>query len=140
MNAPSIVVGKFAPTGKLRASINLGNPVLAGRDPESGSPVGVSIDLAANFAERLGVEIEFVLFDSVDRRVLPGPATLENPKAMGLPRGRGVEAAAILAKYVEEMKTSGFVAQALSRHGIRGASVAGTGEGPAASKEIEGAD
>jgi polar amino acid transport system substrate-binding protein len=56
MRVPSNVVGKFTPTGKLRASINLGNPVLAKRDPGSGSPVGVSIDLADNFAKQLGDE------------------------------------------------------------------------------------
>jgi len=243
MRVPSSVVGKFTPTGKLRASINLGNPVLAKRDPGSGSPVGVSIDLADNFAKQLGVEIEFVIFDSagnsveavtreqadigffavdpsrgqgiaftapyllmegcylvrqdskiqsnaeVDRpeyrvvvgngsaydlfltrelhhaqivraptspavvdvfveqkmdvaagvkqqlqagaerfpglRLLPGRFMVIQ-QAMGLPKGRGAEAAAILGKYVEEMKRSGFVAQSLSRHGIQGASVAPT--------------
>jgi len=246
MKVPSNVVGKFAPTGKLRASINLGNPVLARRDPGSGSPVGVAIDLAIHFAKRLGVEIAFVLFDSagksveavtreeadigffavdplrgqgiaftapyllmegcylvrqdsnlqsngeVDRpehrvvvgkssaydlfltrelrhaqivraptspavvdvfveqamdvaagvkqqleagaRTFPGLRLLPGrfmviQQAMGLPKGRGAEAAAILGKYVEEMKASGFVAQALSRHGIQGASVAPMAEG-----------
>ena len=33
-------------------------------------------------------------------------------------------AAALLRAYVEDMKASGFVAQALQRHGIQGASVA----------------
>jgi polar amino acid transport system substrate-binding protein len=245
MNVPSGVVGKLLPTGRLRAAINLGNPVLARRDPESASPVGVSIDLADNFAKRLGVDIEFVLFDSagksveavtreeadigffavdplrgqgiaftapylliegcylvrqdskiqsngeVDRpehrvvvgkgsaydlfltrelhhaqivraatspavvdlfveqtmeiaagvkqqleagarrfpglRLLPG-GFMVIQQAMGLPKGRGAEAAALLGKYVEEMKVSGFVAQALARHGIQGASVAPTAE------------
>jgi len=245
MMVPSNVVGKFTPTGKLRASINLGNPVLAKRDPGSGSPVGVSIDLADNFAKQLGVEIEFVIFDSAGKsveavtreqadigffavdpfrgqgiaftapylliegcylvrqdskiqsneevdsreyrvvvgegsaydlfltrelqhaqivrattspavvdvfveqkmdvaagvkqqlqagaqrfpglRLLPGRFMVIQ-QAMGLPKGRGAEAAAILGKYVEEMKRSGFVAQALSRHGIQGASVAPTAE------------
>ena len=245
MEVPSRVVGKFAPTGILRAAINLGNPVLAKRDPGSGSPVGVSIDLADNFAKRLGAGIEFVLVDSAGKsveavtreeadigffavdpsrgqgiaftapyvliegcflvrqdsniqsnedvdspghRVVVGrgsaydlfltrelhhaqivraptsPAVVEVfveqsvdvaagvkqqlqagaqrfpglrllpgrfmviRQAMGLPKGRGAEAAAILGKYVEEMKSSGFVAQALSRHGIQGASVAPTAE------------
>ena len=245
MYVPSRVVGKFIPAGKLRASINLGNPVLAKRDPGSGAPVGVSIDLADNFAKQLGVEIEFVLFDSAgksveavtreqadigffavdpfrgqgiaftapyvliegcylvrqdsniqsneevdcpEHRVVVGkgsaydlfltrelrharivrattsPAVVETfveqkidvaagvkqqleagaqrftglrllpgrfmviQQAMGLPKGRGVEAAAILGKYVEEMKASGFVAEALSRHGIQGVSVAPAAE------------
>ncbi len=45
-------------------------------------------------------------------------------QAMGTPKGRGSTAAACLAAFVEEMKASGFVAEALARHGIEGASVA----------------
>jgi polar amino acid transport system substrate-binding protein len=44
-------------------------------------------------------------------------------QAMGLPKGREA-ALAYLSSYVEEMKASGFVAQALLRHGIQGAAVA----------------
>jgi polar amino acid transport system substrate-binding protein len=43
---------------------------------------------------------------------------------MGCPRSRGEAAAQELARFVEEMKASGFVADALRRHGIQGASVA----------------
>ena len=234
----------FTPTGKLRASINLGNPILANRDAATGEPFGVSIDLARGFAKRLGVDIELVVFDNaaksveavrseaadigffavdplrgegisftapyvliegaylvrqdsplqsneeVDRaghRVAVGkgsaydlylsrglkhaqivhastsPAVIDEflnqqldvaagvkqqlqadvarlpglrllpgrfmviQQAMGLPKGRGVEAASALAAYVEEMKASGFVAQALARHGIQGAAVAPSG-------------
>jgi polar amino acid transport system substrate-binding protein len=241
VSIPSKVVEKIAPTGKLRAAINFGNPILAKRDPASGSPVGVSVDLAKNFARQLGVEIELVVFDSagksveavtkeqadigffavdpvrgkgitftapyvliegcylvrqdskiqsneeVDKpehrvavgkdsaydlfltrelryakivraptsptvvdtfveqkldvaagvkqqleadaqrfpglRLLPGRFMVIQ-QAMGLSKSRGAEAAAILSKYVEEMKESGFVLQALKRHGIQGASVA----------------
>jgi polar amino acid transport system substrate-binding protein len=56
------LVSAFAPGGTLRASINLGNPVLATRDPVSGEPAGVSVDLACEFARRLGVGIELVTF------------------------------------------------------------------------------
>jgi polar amino acid transport system substrate-binding protein len=45
-------------------------------------------------------------------------------QAMGTPKSRGEQAAAFLAQFVEEMKASGFVADALVRHGIEGASVA----------------
>ncbi len=231
----------FCPTGTLRASINLGNPILANRHPLSGEPCGVSIDLARGLATRLGVEIELVVFDAagksveavrgeqadigffaidplrgegiaftapyvliegsylvpqssalqanedVDRpgvRVMVGkgsaydlflsrelqhaeivraptsPAVVELfvnqqlevaagvkqqlqadlarypghrllpgrfmviQQAMGIPRSRGPEAAAFLARFVEDMKSSGFVADALNRHGIQGASVA----------------
>jgi polar amino acid transport system substrate-binding protein len=238
------IVRAFTPTGRLRASINLGNPVLAGRDAGSGSAKGVSVDLARRFAQRLGVEAELVVFETagesvdaitreaadigffaidpkrgegihftppyvliegcylvregsplraneeVDRagnrvvvgrgsaydlflsrelkqarivhapssqavlqhfidsgaevaagvkqqlekdaapigglRLLPGRFMVIR-QAMGCPRGRGDAAAAELAAFVEEMKASGFVAQALARHGIQGASVAPAG-------------
>ena len=230
----------FTPTGKLRASINLGNPILANRD-ERGAPVGVSIDLAEAFAARLGVELELVVFEraaasvdavraeqadigffaidparseglrftapyvliegsylvrdtspladnaEVDRagtriavgagsaydlfltrelrhaevvrvqgapavmamlragqvevgagirqmleaealrapgtRLLPGRFMVIQ-QAMGTPASRGAEAQATLAAFVEEMKSTGFVAEALKRHRIEGAGVA----------------
>ncbi len=230
----------FAPTGKLRACINLGNAVLAGKKPD-GEVYGVSVDLARGWAQRLGAELELIVVDGaaksveqvagdqtdigffaidpkrgegvhftaayvliegcylvreasplqdnaqVDRagtrvvvaggsaydlflsreiknatleraatsqavvehflaqgadvaagvkqqleadmarlgglRLLPGRFMVIQ-QAMGCPRSRGPAAAAALAAYVEEMKASGFVAQALARHGIAGASVA----------------
>lgn len=63
------VVSSFTPAGKVRASINLGNPILANKDPVSGEPVGVSIDLARAFAGRLNVELELVVFDSAGKSV-----------------------------------------------------------------------
>jgi polar amino acid transport system substrate-binding protein len=57
-----VLVSTFAPHGRLRASINLGNVILANRDA-SGEPVGVSIDLARELGRRLGVEVELVVFD-----------------------------------------------------------------------------
>lgn len=246
MNNSSQVIRAFTPTGKLRASINLGNPILANRDPASGDPLGVSIDLARAFAGRLGVEVEWVVFDTagksvdavtheqadigffaidplrgegisftapyvliegsymvpdaspiqandeVDRpgrrvtvgkgsaydlflsrelrhaeivraptsptvvdvfvaqgldvaagvkqqleadakrfpglRLLPGHFMVIQ-QAMGLPKGRGEEAAQCLRQFVEDMKASGFVAQALARHGIQGAIVAPVTQG-----------
>lgn len=239
---PSIIRA-FTPTGTLRASINLGNPILAGKDA-SGAPSGVSVDLARAFAEKLGVELELVVFDSagksveavseeradfgffaidplrgetiaftapyvliegyymvrdaspirrnedVDRplhRVAVGKGSaydlyltrelkhaqivraptsptvvktfLENDlevaagvrqqlesdalqqpglrllddrfmvirQAMGVPISRGTAVANALHTFVEEMKASGFVAEALARHGIAGASVAPAG-------------
>ena len=65
---PSLVAA-FTPTGRLRASINLGNPILANKDPAGGPPVGVSIDLAHAFAKRLGVELELLVFDTAGKSV-----------------------------------------------------------------------
>jgi polar amino acid transport system substrate-binding protein len=240
MTTPADVVSSFTPAGALRASINLGNPILAGRDA-AGEPCGVSVDLARAFAQRLGVSLELVVFDTagksvqavtdeqadigffaidplrgegisftapyvliegcylvrngspirandeVDRagrtvvvgqgsaydlfltrelkhasiaRAPTSPAVVDTfielnadvaagvkqqleadaqrrgglrlldgrfmviQQAMGTPKGRGAAAAACLAQFIEEMKASGFVAAALARHGIEGASVA----------------
>ena len=240
MTISADLVKSLAPTGTLRASINLGNPILANRGAD-GRPVGVSIDLAHGLAQRIGVPLELVVFDTaaqsveavtqeradfgffavdpargagihftapyvliegaylvrngsalqdnaeVDQpanRVVVGKGSaydlylsrelkqaqiLRSPssqtvvdtfieagaevaagvkqqleadalrvggvrllpgrfmviqQAMGLPKGRGDAAAALLRRYVEDMKASGFVAQALQRHGIQGASVA----------------
>jgi polar amino acid transport system substrate-binding protein len=231
----------FAPAGKLRASINLGNPILAGRRSAAEEPFGVSVDLAQELAKRLGVGIEFLVFDTAsksveavkseqadigffaidplrgegitftapyvliegsymvradsplqanedidqsgirvmvgkgsaydlhltreikhaqivraassqtvvdefmaqgvevaagvkqqlqadqqrfsDLRLLPGRFMVIQ-QAMGLPAVRRPEASAYLRAFVEDMKASGFVADALKRHGIEGASVA----------------
>lgn len=59
----------FAPTGRLRAAINLGNPILAGRDAATGEPKGVSVDLARAFGQRLGLEVELVVFDAAGKSV-----------------------------------------------------------------------
>lgn len=52
----------LVPTGTLRASINLGNPVLAQGTPDA--PAGVTVDLAREVAGRLGVGIQFLCFDA----------------------------------------------------------------------------
>ena len=231
----------FAPSGVLRASINLGNPILARRDPATGEPAGVSVDLAREFARRIGTPIELVVFPAaaasvdavrseradigffaidpargegllftapyvlieggylvpesapltgiaeVDRdghrvsvvagsaydlylsrelrraeivrferaaasiaamragdvdvaagirrlledeahrepglRVLPGRFMVIQ-QAMGTPASRGARAQALLAEFVEQVKASGFVADALARHRVDGATVA----------------
>jgi polar amino acid transport system substrate-binding protein len=240
-------VAAFTPTGRLRASINLGNPILAGTDMATGAAKGVSVDLATELARRLGVELDLVVVDAagksvevvaqeradigffaidplrgadiaftgpylliegcylvhdgsplqaneeVDRdghtvvvgkgsaydlfltrelrharikrsptsptvvdtfmalgdaadvaagvkqqleadaarlgglRLLPGRFMVIR-QAMGVPKSRGPATAAALAAFVEEMKASGFVAQALARHGIQSASVAPPGQ------------
>lgn len=240
MTALMSLLAAFAPTGRLRASINLGNPILAGRNA-AGEPAGVSVDLARELARRLGLELELMVFDTagksvdavtneqadvgffaidplrgagihftapyvliegcylvredsplrsndeVDRagtrvavgkgsaydlyltrelkaaeivraptsptvvdtfveqrldvaagvkqqleadalrypghRLLPGRFMVIQ-QAMGLPKGRGDEAAAHLREFVEAMKAEGFVAEALRRHQIQGATVA----------------
>ena len=237
----------FAPKGTLRASINMGNPILAKKKAETGQPFGVSIDLARALAQQLGVDVDLVVFDTANQSVLavreeradigffaidplrgeglrftapyvliegsylvpeaspiqsneevdrPGTrvvvgqgsaydlflsrelkqATIvrapssqavvpqyaqqgldvaagvrqqlqadlaQHPghrllpgrfmviqQAMGLPQSRGEAAAEHLAQFVEAMKASGFVSEAMRRHGIQGASVAPAGAPP----------
>lgn len=232
-------VAGFTPTARLRASINVGNPILAARDGNTAR--GVSVDLARVLAQRLGVELELLVFDTAsqsvqavsddradigffaidplrgehiafsaayvliegsylvresspirandevdrpgrtvvvgkgsaydlfltrelrhasiaraptspavvdafielgadvaagvkqqlqaDARRIGGLRLLEGrfmviQQAMGMPKSRGAAAAAQLAVFVEEMKASGFVAAALEKHRIEGASVA----------------
>ena len=240
MSPTATIRAAFTPTGKLRASINLGNPILARRGSD-GQAGGVSVDLATELARLLGAELELVVFDTAGKsveavaaeqadfgffaidpvrgadiafsaayvliegfylvrdgstitsnaqvdaphnRVVVGqgsaydlfltrelkqativraassPAVVETflregaevaagvkqqleldaakagglrllderfmviQQAMGVPKSRGAEAAAFLAAFVEEKKASGFVAAALERHQIKGASVA----------------
>lgn len=241
MKMNSSIISAFTPTGRLRASINLGNPILANRNPATGEAFGVSVDLAREFARRLNVEIELLVLDTAgksvdtvknekadlgffaidplrgqgilftspyvliegsylvrnesplenieevdrpDHRVTVGkgsaydlfltrefkhaqivrapssPAVVDTflaenadvaagvrqqlesdaqrlpglrmlpgrfmviEQAMGTPKSRGRQAVDALANFVEEMKQSGFVAEALRRHGIQGAAVA----------------
>lgn len=240
MQATPAIRAAFMPTGVLRASINLGNPILAGLDA-LGAPAGVSIDLARKLAERLDATLELLVLDAAGKsvaavtegkadvgffaidpvrgaglhftrpyiliegsylvrerstvqqnaqvdetgttvmvgkgsaydlyltrelkqaiilrastsptvvqeflaqaadvaagvrqqleadaakhpglRLLPGRFMVIE-QAMGMGRSRSPEAAVYLARFVEDMKRSGFVAEALQRHGIEGAKVA----------------
>lgn len=233
-------LAELAPSGKLRAAINFGNPILASRDAATGDARGVSVDLARELGKRIGVPVELVTYtaagkvvdgikarewdiaffaidpvraadtdftapyvviegaylvpedspirrnEDVDRegmrvvvgrgsaydlyltrelkkavlvraptspavtdmmvaekievaagvkqqlqadakrvpglRLLDGRFMVIN-QAMAIPKGRA-EGAKYLTRFVEEMKSTGFVAQALMRHGIQGAVVA----------------
>jgi len=57
--------GELAPSGKLRAAINYGNPVLARKDGASGELRGVTVDLSRELARRLDVPVELVGYDTV---------------------------------------------------------------------------
>lgn len=237
----SELIQAFAPTGRLRAAINVGNPILAYRNSQGDEVSGISVDLARGWAEQLGVPLELIVLDtaaaSVDQvardeadigffaidpkrgegvaftepyvliegcylvredspltdnaqvdqaahrvvvgqgsaydlflsrelrqarierapsspavvahflaqgadvaagvkqqiteeanrlgglRLLPGHFMLIR-QAMGCPRSRGEAAAQALGDYLRHMKASGFVAQALARHGVQGVALA----------------
>ena len=60
---------ELAPSGKLRAAINFGNPILANRDAATAEPHGVSVDLARELARRLGVPVELVIYTAAGKVV-----------------------------------------------------------------------
>lgn len=66
--APAAVVAGLAPTGRLRACINLGNPILA-RRAAGGEVSGVSVDLARALAQRLAVALDLVVVDAAAKSV-----------------------------------------------------------------------
>jgi polar amino acid transport system substrate-binding protein len=60
--SPAAIVEDLAPTGTLRATINLGNPVLAAGTPAA--PTGVTVEIARELGSRLGVPVELVCVDA----------------------------------------------------------------------------
>ncbi len=60
------VLAELAPTGTLRAGINMSNFLLVTGKTPDGDPDGVSPDLAREIARRLGVPVKLVPFPSPD--------------------------------------------------------------------------
>jgi len=81
--------------------------------------VAQGLDVAAGVKQQL--EADAQRFPG--HRLLPGRFMVIQ-QAMGLPKGRGEAARAVLVTFVEDSKVGGFVAEALARHRITGASVA----------------
>lgn len=77
-----------------------------------------NLDVAAGVKQQLEADAKRV----GGVRLLPGRFMVIE-QAMGVPRGRSATRA-WLAGYIEEMKATGFVVEALKRHGIEGAAVA----------------
>ncbi len=68
MTASAEIIAALAPTGRVRAAINVGNPILA-RLQADGTPAGVSIDLAQRLAAQLGVPLDLQVFDAAAKSV-----------------------------------------------------------------------
>lgn len=88
------------------------------------SPAVVDFFISHNLEVAAGVKQQL----QADAQRVPGLRLLDGRfmvinQAIGTPRGREA-GARYLREFVEEMKASGFVAQALSRHGVEGAAVA----------------
>jgi len=86
-------------------------------DPRAGA-IAELLEVAAGVKQQLEADAGRV----GGVRLLPGRFMVIE-QAMGVPKGRAA-AQAWLSGFIEEMKSSGFVAAALQRHGIQGAAVA----------------
>ena len=76
------------------------------------------IEIAAGVKQQLEADTKGV----PGLRMLPERFMVIN-QAMGVPKTKGVAAAAYLRHFVEEMKAKGFVKESMTRHGIQGAGV-----------------
>jgi len=85
-------VADLAPTGKLRAVINYGNPILAKKDA-AGEPAGVSVDLARELARRLGVPVDLVTVTSAGQSVETLKAGRVDVGFFAIDPARGVDTA-----------------------------------------------
>jgi polar amino acid transport system substrate-binding protein len=56
------VISELAPTGVLRAGINLSNFLLVSSKEADGTPVGVAPDMAREIATKLGVPVKYVTY------------------------------------------------------------------------------
>ena len=88
------------------------------------SPAVTDLMLADRIEVAAGVKQQL----EADARRLPGLRLLDGRfmvinQAMGIPKGRAA-GTAYVSEFVQQMKASGFVANALKRHGIEGAAVA----------------
>lgn len=63
------VLAEIAPSGTMRAAINIGNPILASRNESNGELYGVSVDLARELGDRLGVPVELVCYTAAGKVV-----------------------------------------------------------------------
>lgn len=67
MEASAAVRAQFAPSGVLRAGINLGNPVIAQAGADGGEPRGVGPALARELARRLDLPLTFTCYDTAGK-------------------------------------------------------------------------
>lgn len=93
------------------------------RAPTSPAVVDTFVRSTAQVAAGVRQQLEADAQRIPGLRLLPGRFMVIQ-QAMGIPKTRGAEARRVLAAFVEDAKAGGFVAEALKRHGIQGATVA----------------
>ncbi len=67
---------ELAPTGKLRVGVNMSNFLLTAKDPATGEPKGVAVDLGRELGKRLGVPVEILPY--------PNPGALADAAKSGV--------------------------------------------------------
>ena len=67
------VVASIAPSGRLLAAFNAGNPVLAVRNLATGEVTGVTVDIANELGRRLGVPVDLKVYTD-GNQLMPGLA------------------------------------------------------------------
>jgi polar amino acid transport system substrate-binding protein len=122
----SIAVGRaIAPSGTIRAIINVGNPLLANRLPGQPAPFGLSVDLALELGRRLALDVELVSVASAWRAVemMRGEAGDIGFFPIDSTRGQGVEFTAPYAEvegtYLVRQDSSIGSVEELDRRGVR---------------------
>lgn len=138
-------VQALAPGGVLRATINLGNPILASQEMGQ-PPTGVSVDLAHALANRLGVDLELVVVDGAGKAV---DAVFEERADIGFfaidpARGRGIEFTApyvlIEGAYLVQANSPIKSIEDVDRPGVRVAVGKGSAYDLFLSRELLGAE
>ena len=90
------IIAELAPTGVLRAGINLSNFLLVTGKSPAGEPEGVSPDMAREVAARLGVPVKYVTFPS--------------PGALADQAGKGVWDIGLIGAEPQRAETIAFTA------------------------------
>jgi hypothetical protein len=118
------VLGKYdtGATDLNTATGNMAGKLDAAIDP---SQLGLSTEYQKNynFGPQQQADLEADAARLPGLRLLPG-RFMVIAQTIGLPAGRGELAERTLRAFVEQVKASGWVARALARHSIQGASVA----------------
>ena len=90
------IVAELAPTGALRAGINLSNFLLVTGKTSTGDPAGVAPDLAAEIAKRLNVPVKYMSF--------------KTPGELADQAGRGVWDIGLIGAEPQRAETMAFTA------------------------------
>ena len=93
------------------------------RAPTSPTTVDFFLDQKLEVAAGVKQQLEMDAKRLPNLRLLPGRFMVIE-QAMGMPKNRSLQAQLYLQSFVEEMKASGFVTNALKRHQIEGAALA----------------